>query len=177
MSQAAVAIEDQASGVGPAAVYCRLSGASLEDIVAIELESNTPPWNERLFKAEFSNNHSYVFGARLRGRLVGFLVIHLVAEEGHIVNFGVRKDFRGKGIGRELLSFALHDLYSRGARWVTLEVRRSNVRAYKLYSSLGFSDIAVRERYYSDNQEDALVMAANLRQFVFENQHPDEAIF
>ena len=45
-----------------------------------------------------------------------------------------------------------------GMRFLTLEVRRSNLPAQSLYHKLGFVDVGYRKRYYEDNREDALIM-------------------
>ena len=42
---------------------------------------------------------------------------------------------------------------------MTLECRKTNIAAQNLYRKLGFIDVGVRKRYYSDTGEDALVMA------------------
>lgn len=147
-------------------VLCRLSVASAADIAAIEAESNRPPWSEELFVKEFGNSHSFQFGARLEGRLIGFLIAHVVHDEAHIMNFGVRRDQRGCGHGRALLEYVLEEMFEQTVRWVTLEVRRGNSVARALYESGGFQEVGVRERYYTDNQEDAVVLKLNLQQFI-----------
>ena len=147
-------------------VILRLSASSAADLARIELESNTPPWSEKFFEGEFAQKHSLVFGARAAGQLVGFLVVHVTWDEAHIVNFGLLKAFRRQGIGRTLLDAVICELNSRGVRWVTLEVRKSNAAALGLYASFGFSEVGLRERYYSDNQEDGLVMSLNIRQYL-----------
>ena len=48
--------------------------------------------------------------------------------------------------------------YAIGAKWVTLEVRVTNYGAQNLYRKYGFREAGLRHRYYSDNQEDALIM-------------------
>ena len=151
---------------GARPVVCRLSKAAAADLAVIESESNTPPWPEKHFLQEFSNSFSHVFGARRDGVIAGFLVIHVAADEGHIVNFGVRKNFRGQGIGRALLEAVLRELHERAVRWVTLEVRRSNAVAQRLYNSVGFAEAGVRAKYYSDDGEDALVLKLNVDDFV-----------
>lgn len=152
--------------IGDSLALCRLSPASAADIAAIELESNSPPWTEALFLREFQHDFSTTFGARTGGQLVGFLVCHTVHDESHIMNFGVRASARGRGVGRALISYVLRELYQASIRWVTLEVRRSNRRARNLYDSLGFLEVGLRERYYTDNHEDALVMRLSLQQFI-----------
>jgi len=149
----------------PQPVFCRLSEAGLQDLVEIEAESNRPPWNAALFAREFTNRYSGIYGARFEGKLAGFLVCHSVLDEAHIVNFGVRVSMRGRGVGRTILENVLECLNQEGIRWVTLEVRRSNQVALKLYSSIGFIESGIREKYYSDNGEDGLLLKLNLRDF------------
>jgi len=58
----------------------------------------------------------------------------------------------------------LRESIARGASWITLEARESNEIAHNLYRKYGFSTIATRRAYYSDNGENAVVMwAGNLR--------------
>ena len=147
-------------------IIVRLSAAAAPDMASIEQESNSPPWSEKLFADELVQKHSLSFGARVGGALVGFLVVHVTWDDAHIVNFGVRKQFRGHGIGRALIEYVLHELHTRAVRWVTLEVRKTNQAALGLYQSCGFSEVGVREKYYRDNQEDALVLSLNLAQWV-----------
>lgn len=156
----------------PAPVICRLVPALADEMAHIEAESNSPPWSRELFAQEFLHSHARVMGARLDGRLVGFLICHVVQDEGHIVNFGVAAAYRGKGVGRALIEEVLSDLYAEGVRWMTLEVRRSNQVARKLYESLGFLEVGTRERYYSDNFEDAVVLKLSLQQFAVERLRP-----
>ncbi|MBN8548127.1 MAG: ribosomal protein S18-alanine N-acetyltransferase [Deltaproteobacteria bacterium] len=148
------------------AVICRLSPSCVKDVAEIEAESNTPPWTEQLFSYEFNNRCSRVYGARVAGRIVGFLVCHVIEDEAHIMNFGLRRDERGRGYGRELIQYVLRDLHEDSVHWVTLEVRKGNAVARRLYDSLGFLEVGLRERYYRDNQEDALVLKLNLQQFI-----------
>ena len=133
-----------------------------ETLAAIDRHSNSPPWTADHFAAEFNYEHSRVFGARLGGEVVGFIVTHITLDEAHIVNFAIRKSSRGFGVGRALLQQVLEQLFEDGIYRVTLEVRRSNRTAQNLYHSLAFSEVGVRERYYSDNGEDGIVLALNL---------------
>jgi ribosomal-protein-alanine N-acetyltransferase len=144
-------------------IICQLSVGSAEDIAAIEAVSNRPPWPVELFRSEFEHCYSKIYGARDQGKLVGFLVGHQVFEEIHILNFGVYPEQRGKGIGRKLLETVLEDSYNQGVHWATLEVRVSNQVAMNLYFSLGFFEAGIREKYYTDDQEDGLVLRCDLR--------------
>ena len=148
------------------AVICRLTPNCAGEVAEIEAESNAPPWTEALFTHEFQNRCSRMYGARVSGRIAGFLVCHVIQDEAHIMNFGLRRDERGRGYGRALIEYVLRDLHEDSVRWVTLEVRLGNFVARKLYDSLGFLEVGRRERYYRDNHEDAVVLKLNLQQFV-----------
>ena len=99
-------------------------------------------------------------------------------DEAHVVNFAVLPERRRSGIGFDLITHALRDMHLRGIRWVTLEVRTSNLAARALYEYLGFSEVGTRVGYYPDNQEDAVVMSLNIRQFIdsFGSQTPAIAV-
>lgn len=90
--------------------------------------------------------------------VVGYGGIWLTVDEGHITTIASAPEMRGYGIG-ELLLNGLIDLGQElGARFITLEVRVSNVVAQNLYLKYGFEARGTRKRYYTDNNEDALVM-------------------
>jgi ribosomal-protein-alanine N-acetyltransferase len=148
-------------------VFCRLTKPSSADIASIEKLCNRPPWPVELFESEFNHSYSYTFGARADGSLVGFLVLHAVLDEIHILNFGVLPQYRGHGVGRGLISYVLKTLAEdRATSWATLEVRKSNKVAQALYFSLGFSEVATREKYYTDDQEDAFVLRLHIPTFL-----------
>jgi len=154
-------------------VICRLSCMSIADLVEIEDESSPAPWSRNLFAQEFSNKSGSVFGARVQGKLVGFLICRILGDTAHIMNVAVRTHCRRRGIGRELLAYSLREFYAHGVAWATLEVRASNSAAQRLYESLGFREVGGRERYYSDNNEDAVIMNLDIRQFI--DEFGDEA--
>ena len=82
----------------------------------------------------------------------------MVLDELHINNLAVRDDFRGRGVGTALLEHIIRDGSSRGAERATLEVRRSNAPARRLYERLGFEVAATRPNYYVSPAEDALIL-------------------
>ena len=53
---------------------------------------------------------------------------------------------------------ALEKAYAEGARSVLLEVRAGNEAAQNMYKRFGFEEVGRRERYYKDNNEDAILM-------------------
>ena len=93
-----------------------------------------------------------------RARIVGFAGLWLMLDEAHITTICVASCERGRGLGELLLSHMLDISREIGAERVTLEVRVSNTVAQRLYRKFGFTTEGVRPRYYSDNNEDALIM-------------------
>lgn len=90
--------------------------------------------------------------------IVGFAGLWLMIDEAHITTIAMHPGFRRRGLGEFLLVNLIDIAYDIGARWVTLEVRVSNYTAQNLYRKYGFREAGLRHRYYSDNQEDALIM-------------------
>lgn len=90
--------------------------------------------------------------------LAGYAGLWLVVDEAHITTIAVRPEFRGSGLGELLLASMIEASLDINARWLTLEVRVTNAPAQSLYRKYGFHDAGVRKSYYSDNNEDALIM-------------------
>jgi ribosomal-protein-alanine N-acetyltransferase len=90
--------------------------------------------------------------------VLGFGGMWIMFDEAHITTIGVEPTYRGRSLGELLFSTLLDEAIRRGARWVTLEVRVSNVSAQALYEKYGFTRQGLRKRYYSDNGEDAHIM-------------------
>jgi ribosomal-protein-alanine N-acetyltransferase len=95
---------------------------------------------------------------RDQGQIVGFVGMWLAFDEAHITTICVDLEHRGEGLGELLLLCIVDEAVTRGANWLTLEVRVSNHGAQTLYRKYGFSVQGTRKRYYSDNNEDALIM-------------------
>ena len=90
--------------------------------------------------------------------LLGFIGVWLMAGEAHIVTVAVRHSHRRMGIGERLLITAIEQAMEFGQEVVTLEVRASNDAARRLYEKYGFANVGRRVRYYTDNNEDAIIM-------------------
>src|SRR3989442_7010944 len=90
--------------------------------------------------------------------IIGFAGLWLMVDEAHITTIAMHPDYRRRGLGEFMLVSLIDIAYSIGAKWVTLEVRVSNYTAQNLYRKYGFREAGLRHRYYSDNQEDALIM-------------------
>src|SRR4029079_1787774 len=86
-----------------------------------------------------------------------------MVDEAHITTFAVHPSWRRQRIGERLLLAFLDLAIGRGAHEATLEVRLSNLPARRLYEKYGFRPVGLRPRYYSDDNEDALIMTTEPR--------------
>jgi ribosomal-protein-alanine N-acetyltransferase len=136
------------------------SPEQIDDVLAVEEASFTSPWTREMYLSELQNRGvSFCFLARAAsGRIVGFCSFWRVLDELHINNLAVLPEFRREGIASALLTRVLHEGANLGARRATLEVRRSNDPAKLLYERFGFSVAGVRQGYYSNPIEDALIL-------------------
>jgi len=135
---------------------------TVEDVLeahAIDKLSFTLPWPERSFRFEVTDNPvARCWVAELDGRLVGMLILWMIVDEAHIATIATHPEFRGQGIAKKLLVKALQNAYADGARSALLEVRAGNAAAQRMYRKFGFEEVGRRERYYKDNNEDAVLM-------------------
>lgn len=144
----------------------------LPRVLEIERESFITPWPRDAYTHELSENRlaSYIV-ARAEDQVVGYAGMWVILDEAHITTIAVDSRFRGQHIGERLLIGLIDNALARGARWTTLEVRRSNQAAQALYKKYGFREIGLRKGYYSDNREDAIVMwTGNLREHDFQRR-------
>jgi len=100
--------------------------------------------------------------AQVGDKIVGYALFWFLPEEVDIHNIAVHTNFRRQGIGQALLQQVVAEARGRKSSRVTLEVRVSNIPAQKLYESVGFVGTGLRKGYYSDDGEDAVLMALEL---------------
>jgi ribosomal-protein-alanine N-acetyltransferase len=135
---------------------------TVEDLAAvqhIERGSFSTPWPAHAYRQELETNRlaQYLVCA-LGDDIVAYGGVWLMVDEAHVTTFAVHPRFRRRRIGERLLLSLLDLARDRHAREATLEVRLSNLAARRLYEKYGFRPVGIRPRYYSDNQEDALIM-------------------
>ena len=145
-----------------AIVVDRMSVDDLAAVQEIERESFPTPWPPHAYRSELETNRlAHYIVARYDDQLVGFAGMWLMVDEAHITTFAVRRTWRRQGVGERLLLALLDLAQARGAREATLEVRPSNHPARRLYEKYGFALVGVRRRYYSDDNEDALILTTD----------------
>ena len=108
--------------------------AEIDDVMEIDRESFSQPWTRQMYDDELKNPNSTIWVARRPDfRVAGYCAVWLIVDELHINNVAVRQGCRRHGLGAALVTHALLSGEAAGARSATLEVRRSNVAARRLY--------------------------------------------
>lgn len=149
-----------------------MTDADIKEVLRIEQQSFSTTWPSNAFHQELHDNklaHYYV--GRVGDRVVAYGGIWVILEDSHVTTIAVSPDFRGRKFGEMMLLHLLDQAIERGASWMTLEVRESNAVAQGLYRKYGFTTVSTRKGYYSDNNENALVMwAGNLKSEIYKNR-------
>ncbi|MGI6492254.1 MAG: ribosomal protein S18-alanine N-acetyltransferase [Pelotomaculum sp.] len=131
----------------------------LSQVLEIEEASYAAPWPYQSFAYELQQNDLAFYIVALQGeKVVGYCGMWLILDEAHITNVAVHPDYRRLKVGKALLLQMIDLAVQGGAKSMTLEVRPSNTPAIRLYEQLGFVVRGRRKGYYTDNNEDALIM-------------------
>lgn len=143
--------------------YRLMTIKDIPSVVKIEEESFATPWTEEIFEHEMTgNNYAHYIVATYEEEVIGHCGMWIVLDECHITNIAVLKEYRGHGIGEQLLRESVALCLELAVKSMTLEVRVSNEVAQNMYRKLGFQDGGIRKKYYTDDREDALVMWVEL---------------
>ena len=132
----------------------------IPEISEIERECFSHPWSEQSLRESFENPDVYFFTAREDGRIIGYISAEIILDEGYIMNIAVIPGFRGRGVGKALVRHLIRH-FENDLKFITLEVRTSNVAAISLYEKLGFEYVGTRKSYYRNPTEDALLLTLN----------------
>lgn len=138
--------------------------ADLSDIAKLEKDSFAYPWSEEALKREIISTGSFAVVAKANDILIGYAMFMLMYDEIHITKIAVNPDFRRLGIGNLMLNALLETAASNNYFDITLEVRVSNQAAIALYEKNGFESVGVRKHYYTDNNEDAMIMWLHMKE-------------
>ncbi len=128
-------------------------------IAELERVCFSQPWSyDSIYHDVAENKLSFYLVAETGGKIIGYAGIWNIAGEGHITNVAVSPDFRRRGVGDALIEVLLKVTREAGVYSHTLEVRKGNTGALRLYAKHGFKIEGERKGYYEDNGEDALIM-------------------
>ena len=116
-------------------------------------------WSKDSFYNEIANKlASYYCVKDENNKIVAYIGFWQILEEVHITSLAVHPNYRRLQLAQLLLIKTIEDCYKNMVKYITLEVRESNVPAISLYEKFLFSSVGVRKHYYQDNGENALIM-------------------
>ena len=132
------------------------------EIARLEEKYFSDAWSEEMLADTFEYDYNHLLVEKRDGKVAGYLIYSEVQGEAELLRIAVDKSMRRQGIARSLMSDMLEELTSFEAERVSLEVRAHNIAAVKLYKVFGFKDIFVRENYYHNPEDDALIFQLEL---------------
>ncbi|MBI9011275.1 MAG: ribosomal protein S18-alanine N-acetyltransferase [Clostridiales bacterium] len=135
----------------------------LDQVMLLELACFSVPWTKEAFESELLKNQlAHYIVIEEDNEIIGYGGVWYIMDEGHITNVAIHPEHRKKGLGKKLVQGMIDAAISHEINHMTLEVRKSNVAAIALYEHMGFEVAGVRPKYYTDNNEDALIMWVEL---------------
>ncbi len=134
--------------------------SDIDAVIALEEQAyGQHHWSKESFLGELSNDLASYFSVfNENGELVAYCGCWKILEEAHITTIAVLPEYRRKHIAEVLLKTIIDECYRDMVKFITLEVRVSNLPAKGLYEKYGFKSLGTRKGYYQDNNEDALIM-------------------
>lgn len=135
-----------------------MTAQDLDGVMRVELESFPLPWSRESYLGELSNSFASYLVCDLEGEIIGFGGIWVVFDEAHITNVAIASARRQRGLGTMLMERLEAIAREKRAQRILLEVRTSNYSAQRMYNNLGYIPTGLRKEYYTDNQEDAIIM-------------------
>lgn len=139
----------------------RLESAFVPQVTALEQAAFRNPWSQNSISAEIGNDLSRFLLAVEGRRLAGYLAASFVADEGAVNRVAVALPYRRQGVASLLLCTLLKEAWAAGLSFVTLEVRQSNLPAISLYQKFGFRPVGLRQGFYRNPTEDAVLMTVH----------------
>lgn len=144
-----------------------MTPADLEAVADLTRRADPFGWTLRNFSdAHASGNTLTVL--TVDGVTSGIAAVMHVLDESELLEIAVQPAMQGRGYGKALLAQAIALARRNGAVRMFLEVRESNARARKMYTSFGFEETGRRKNYYptENGREDAILMTTQLSRSV-----------
>lgn len=141
-----------------------MSGLDLKAVMEVENSSYEFPWTLPIFRDCLRVGcYCFVYETLEHG-IIGHGIMSVAAGECHLLNICIHPEFQRQGLGEGMVLFLLDFARKKKARMALLEVRISNLAAYKLYIKLGFDEVGLRKSYYPAHhgREDAIILARDL---------------
>ena len=140
-----------------------VSAEHITQIEEIERKCFSRPWTVGQLRSQMRDAQHEFIAAMDGGRVLGYVGLMYVLDEGYISNVAVHPEARRQGIGDALIDALAAKAAELELAFLTLEVRESNAPAIALYAKHGFHPVGKRKNYYDAPKEDAVLMTCYLK--------------
>ena len=122
-----------------------------------QLDSNTIRlWTKKQWQSEFNKDGTKVVGLLIKKEIIGIYVVQIIIDEVQINYFSIKKFFRRKGYGSNLMQYLINDCEKLNIKKLLLEVSETNLIAEVFYSKFNFTNVGRRKKYYKDGSDAVL---------------------
>lgn len=132
----------------------KLKKEYLDDVYTLETVCFSNPWSIENLEAQIDNPDSHFLVALEGNKVVGYMGLQIFSGEGYVTNAAVLPEYRHQGIAQALIAEQMKN----EMEFITLEVRESNIPAIALYTKMGFENVGIRPKFYSNPTENAIIM-------------------
>ena len=124
----------------------------IEQIFSLEKENfKNSAFNKGYIETLIKGDNSFIYIYLIEDKICGYLMVLDSIDVYEILAIATIEECRNKGIAQELLDkIKIKDIF--------LEVRESNQVAINFYKKNKFKEISVRKNYYSEPNENAIIM-------------------
>lgn len=135
----------------------------LDALTHLEQQCFSIPWTRGQLEAELPDAHHEFLVAEADDKVLGYVGMMYVLDEGYISNVAVAPEYRRRGFASALITELLRRAEELALSFVTLEVRQTNAPAIALYEGFGFVPVGLRKGYYDAPKEDAILLTRYLK--------------
>lgn len=135
----------------------RFRSGDQKGIALLEAECFSHPWSEEAIVESHINSVIFLVFEE-EGKIKGYVGMQKVLDEGYITNIAVTQSERKKGIGIRLIESLKKVAKEENLRFISLEVRKTNLAAISLYKKMGFKEKGIRKNFYTAPVEDGIIM-------------------
>lgn len=131
-------------------------------VAELEQQTFTDAWSENALLETLAQKQTILLTAFEDKKLIGYVILYYVLEEGEIARIAVSPDYRRQGVGARLLLELESLCLDNGISKLLLDVRESNVAAYSFYEEHGFVKDGIRKNFYIGPKEHAILMSCEI---------------
>ena len=139
----------------------------MKQIATLEKECFSEPWSENALFESLKAGTKFIIAAKDE-KVLGYVGISMILDEGYITNVAVTASSRKKGVASLLMATLISMGKKNALSFISLEVRASNNAAISLYTKYGFKKEGERRNFYRDPTENAIIMTKR-----FDNRNED----